>query len=519
MNCWRWVREARRATADRPRVARDVLLWAVLAAPVGYARITPPHSWRALWLLVGGLLLLTVAVAVSRRRPLAALVLVVLGSLVDGNFVFAIPVFSYLTGRRSAGAGPAAVVFALIAAGGTALNLGLLGSGPATWFLLASVLLFAGVFPWLVGRYRRQQHELAEAGRRHADALVREQRGTAERIRLRERARIAQEMHDSLGHELSLIALRAAALEVAADLDPRHRGAAGELRASVATATERLHEIIGLLREEGGASSTRPYDETVADLVDGAREAGMVVRLDDALDAPQLPALTGHAAHRVVREALTNAARYAPGAPVGVRLFRAGDRVEVAVVNAPPPAGPPPVGPSHGSGLLALGERVRLAGGTVAAGPCPDGGFAVRAWLPVTGPTLRPATGPADERVDSPVVPDSPGPELREARRRVRRSLLVAFGAPAGLALALSLIYYPMATAGTVLDRATFDGMPLGAPRADLPGLPRRQLDRPTGADQAGCEFYTDGNFPLAQPTWRLCFADGRLISKERIDQ
>lgn len=208
---------------SRPAVRRwtaDLLLWVTTAAPIGYAGVTPPHSGHATALTVGALLLLAVAVAVSRRWPVAALVVVVLGSLLDGNFLFAIPVFSYLTGRRSATAVPAAVAFGVLAAGGTVLNLGLFGTGAATWFLLASVLLFAGVFPWLVGRYRRQQAVLADAGRRHAEARDRERRGTAERIRLRERARIAQEMHDSLGHDLSLIALRAAALEVAGDLAP-----------------------------------------------------------------------------------------------------------------------------------------------------------------------------------------------------------------------------------------------------------------------------------------------------------
>ncbi|WP_233258114.1 sensor histidine kinase, partial [Micromonospora sp. S4605] len=344
--------------ADHRRWAGDALLWLVTAAPIGYAGVTPPHPGRDTMLTVCALLVLTAAVGVSRRWPVAAVVMAVLGSLLNGNFLFAIPVFSYLAGRRSAAATPAAVAFVALAAGGTVLNLGLLGAGAATWFLLASVLLFAGVFPWLVGRYRRQQQELIEAGRWHAEALVREERGAAERIRLRERARIAEEMHDSLGHDLSLIALRAAALEVAADLDPRHRVAAGELRASVATATERLHEIIGLLREEGGVSSTRPAEESVAELVDGAREAGMAVRLAATPDAAELPARVRHAAHRVVREALTNAARYAPGAAVDVRLTRAGDRIEVAVVNAPPPAGPLPGPPSHGSGLLALAERV-----------------------------------------------------------------------------------------------------------------------------------------------------------------
>ncbi|MFB9848780.1 sensor histidine kinase [Micromonospora andamanensis] len=499
----------------RRRLLWDLLLWAVVAAPIGFAGFSPPYSEYALPLVVGKLVLLGVAVLLTRRRaPLAALVLVVLGSVVDGNFVFAIPVFSYLAGRRSASAVPAAGVFALIAAGGTVLNLGVLGAGPATWFLLASVLLFAAVFPWLVGRYRRQQQELADAGRRHVEALTREERGAAERIRLRERARIAGEMHDSLGHDLSLIAMRAAALEVAADLDDSHRAAAGELRASVSAATERLHEIIGVLREEG-AASVRPSGESVADLVEGAREAGMAVRMEAAPAVADLPTMTSHAAHRIVREALTNAARYAPGAPVEVRLTRDGDRVEVAVVNDAAPAGPLPAPPSQGSGLLALAERVRLSGGTLHAGPLTEGGFVVRAALPATAPPV--------EAVES---GDQPGPaelpvdaerRLHDARRRVRRSLLVALTAPAGFALVLCLVYYPVATAGTVLDRATFDQMRVGTARSELTGLPRRKLDRPTPIDRADCEYYTDGNFPLAQPTWRLCFTDGRLVSKEWI--
>ncbi|MEO3773890.1 histidine kinase [Micromonospora sp. B9E7] len=503
------------------RLLSDVLLWAVVAAPVGYAGFSPPYAPYAFPLVVGKLLLLGVAVVAGRRQPLVALVLVVLGSVVDGNFVFAIPVFSYLAGRRTASVASAAGVFVLIVAGGTALNLGLLGTGAATWFLLASVLLFAAVFPWLVGRYRRQQQELTDAGRRHVDALTREQRGAAERIRLRERARIAGEMHDSLGHDLSLIALRAAALEVAADLDDRHRAAAGELRASVSAATERLHEIIGVLREEGGAS-VRPSGETVADLVEGAREAGMAVRMEATPVVAELPAMTGHAAHRLVREALTNAARYAPGAPVDVCLTREGDRVEVAVVNDAPPAGPLPAPPSQGSGLLALAERVRLAGGTLHAGPRTDGGFAVRAVLPATAPVETAAgmglASPSDAGEPGPVErPVDAERRLHDARRRVRRSLLVALVAPAGFALVLSLVYYPLATAGTVLDRATFDQMRVGTTRSELNGLPRRQLERPTTADRDGCEYYTDGNFPLAQPTWRLCFTDGRLASKEWI--
>ncbi|WP_307868971.1 histidine kinase [Micromonospora sp. C95] len=522
---------------------RDLLLWAVLAAPFGYVGATPPHSRDAVVSLLIGLSGVGVAVAVSRRLPLVALLVVVLGTLLDGNFVFAIPVFSYLAGRRSSRTLPVAAVFALIAAGGTVLNLGLLGTGMATWFLLATVLLFAGVFPWLIGRYRRQQAALVDAGRRYEQARAHERQGEAERIRLRERARIAREMHDSLGHSLSLIALRAAALELADGLDPRHRAAAGEVRASVAEATERLHGIIGLLREETAPVTTRPAGEDIADLVDGAREAGMAVRLDlrdlspDPHEAPSglldvspaLPELTSHAAYGLVREALTNAARYAPGAEVTVSLIRRMDCVLVEVVNESPPAGPLPGPPATGSGLLALAERVRLAGGSLSADARPQGGFAVRARLPVSAPTAVNADAALAAGVDVTDLPDvSPAgsgaaaggrhPAGAAARRQVRRSLLVALGAPVGLTLALSLIYYPVATVGTVLDRSTFEELPVGVARGDLVGLPPRQVDRPAGA-RPDCEYYTDGNFPLAQPTWRLCFADGRLVSKERMNR
>ncbi|MFG1651420.1 sensor histidine kinase [Micromonospora sp. NPDC049275] len=510
----------------------DVLLWAVVSAPIAAARLSPPYPRFDVALLLGSLALLAVAVASARRWPLVGLLLVVLGSLVDGNFVFAIPVFSYLSGRRSAGPAPAAVLFGVIALGGTVLNLGLLGTGAATWFLLASVLLFAGVFPWLVGRYRRQQQALADAGRRHVEALTRERRGAAERVRLRERARIAEEMHDSLGHDLSLIAVRAAALELADTLAPEHRTAVGELRASVAAATERLHGIIGVLREEGGPAGVRPVGETVVDLVAGAREAGMAVRLDAPPDTVELPGMTGSAAHQVVREALTNAARYAPGAPVTVTLARDVDGVEVRVRNASAPAGPLPRPASSGSGLLALAERVRLAGGVLDAGPSPDGGFAVRARLPLPA-EAHSGAGWSGLPVPVGAVPDGTGdalvgggPErpadaerrLREARRRARRSLLTALAAPAGFGLVLSLLYYSFATAGTVLDESAYDRMRPGTERADLRGLPRRQLTPPLGVSSPGCEYYTDGNFPLAEPTWRLCFTDGRLASKERIE-
>ncbi|MEU4567631.1 histidine kinase [Micromonospora sp. NPDC023956] len=531
----------RRIDGGRRRLG-DGLLGVLLAAPITYPRLTPPYSGRSALLLVGGVLLLATAVVLAWRRPLAALVLVVLGSAVDGNFVFALPVFSYLVGRREARAAPAAVVFAVLAVGGTLLNVGLLGTRPRTWFLLVTVLIFAGVFPWLVGRYLRQQHALLLAGWEHAESVRREQRGAAERVRLRERARIARDMHDSLGHDLSLIALRAGALELADDLDSRHRAAVGELRASVAAATARLGEIVGVLRTDAGPAPLDPVDD-VAALVAGARAAGMVVALRGDPTDGDLPALTGVALRGLVREALTNAARYAPGSPVTVAVHRDGDDVEVSVRNAPPPV-PPPASVSAGTGLLALRERVRLAGGILDAGPRDDG-FAVTARLPGTASaavasSAETATALPDGVVASstsssvpseagtlPGVPASgsvgaagggavlPG-RLGDARRRVRRSLLVAVGVPVALAGLLALVYHPFVTADAVLEPGAYERMRPGQLRTELTGLPRRQVEAPTDAP-TGCEYYTDGNFPLAQPAYRLCFRQGRLVEKERM--
>ena len=88
-------------------------------------------------------------------------------------------------------------------------------------------------------------------------------------------------MHDSLGHDLSLIALRAAALQVAPDIGPAGRRAAGELRQDLAAATERLHEVIGVLREDGQGPPALPAADTVASLVQRAAASGMAVTLDD----------------------------------------------------------------------------------------------------------------------------------------------------------------------------------------------------------------------------------------------
>lgn len=258
-----------------------------------------------------------------------------------------------------------------------------------------SALVFLGIFvalPWLAGRFRRQQADLVRAGADRITQLERERAVVAEHVRLRERARIAADMHDFLGHELALIALRAGALELAPDMTERNRDAATKLRASAVAATDLLRHTVGLLRASGTAL-TQVVGESLDALVDRARDAGMTVRLHRA-GAP--PAGEGTAAtpahlavHRVVQEALTNAARHASGAAVDIRVEQADDALTVTVRN-PIADTVRPQEPDAGTGLDGLREHVTLVGGTLRA-VADDGTFTVTASVPTTPRTGAPA--------------------------------------------------------------------------------------------------------------------------------
>lgn len=549
---------------SRAALVKDVLLYGVLALPVLSGMLSPPQPARASWWLqAAGLGVLAATIAAGRAWPAPALLTVIALTLVHGNFVFAMPVLSYLAGLRSARAQPLLWGFLGVFVGGALLS-AVRGTQVTAWFPSTVWLVLVGVLPWLVGRYWRQYQELLRAGWERAERLEHQQRIVAERERLRERARIAQDMHDSLGHELALIAVRAGALEVAPELGDRHRAAAAELRTGAADATDHLREIIGLLRDDAdehaadapsgaaGPSSppARPARESIPDLVDRARASGVPVHLTGDADVHAgLGPMAALTAHRVVQEAITNAAKHAPGAAVTVALARTGTGgTTVTVANDPPPDGPPLL-PSGGRGLAGLTDRVRLLGGTLHAAPTPAGGFRVTADIPAapdrvadrppgapTAPTsrdaLRAALGltPAAAAPAAGEWPSESARHLASERRRVRRGLITAIAAPAALMAVLGAImagYYVFVTLNSVLLPADYGALAVGDPqprveRALPPmqtpdtGTVRAAVPEPAGAD---CRYYRpDANVLGVGRIYRLCFAGGHLIAKNDYD-
>jgi len=252
--------------------------------------------------------------------------------------------------------------------------------------LTVSLGLLITAVPALLGRYMAARRNLMASLRERAERTDREQRLLAEQARAEERARLAAEMHDVVTHRVSLMVLQAGAIEVTAT-DPETRRAAEGLRDAGMQALDELRELVGVFGGErtGESPSVGPPAPRVElrELVDASAAAGVDVRLDCGGDAGTVPPAVLRTAHRVVQEALTNVHKHAPGGRVLVDVRYGADAVTVAVTNSAATADPALAPTGSGSGLRGLRERVTMIGGTLQAGPRPEGGFAVRARLPV----------------------------------------------------------------------------------------------------------------------------------------
>ncbi|HEY0000137.1 MAG TPA: histidine kinase [Actinoplanes sp.] len=315
-----------------------------------------------------------------RTRPVAlALVLLPAGMLLAmpmGAFPFAL----FAVGLRR----PArfAVTFAAVHVAAIAVIYGVAMGLTREYRSVVVFLALLDVSVVAVALVIRAQRHLVESWAERARQAEDGQRLRVEQARSAERERIAREMHDVLAHRISLVAVHAGALEVRRDARPAEREAAAVIRECAHDALEDLREVIGMLRApgpDGAADRPQPTLGDVPALVDESRAAGAEVGLSVA-GGDGAPEQVGRHAYRIVQEALTNARKHAPGAPVRVTISGGADRgLTVEVGNGLAPGGSIP---GSGAGLAGLHERVRMAGGRLEHGPTPAGEFRLRAWLP-----------------------------------------------------------------------------------------------------------------------------------------
>ena len=262
------------------------------------------------------------------------------------------------------------------------------------WQVITIGVLQTAVGP-LLALYFSARGAMMRALTDRAERAERERYLLAEQARSDERARLAAEMHDVVTHRISLMVLQAGALGITA-ADEATRRSAEELRTAGVQALDELRDLVGILRTEPEGDqppSTAGLAALVAESTAVGTPAEFVEEGDPALASP----VVGRTAYRIVREALTNVRKHAPGARVLVRISYGESQIRLTVSNTPP-AGPPGTGQSaadlaatgSGLGLSSLRQRIEVVRGTLRAGRTPDGGFCLEATLPAYVPTAEP---------------------------------------------------------------------------------------------------------------------------------
>jgi signal transduction histidine kinase len=246
----------------------------------------------------------------------------------------------------------------------------------------------------LLAMYFDARHRLVMALTDRAERAEREQHLLAEQARAEERARLAGEMHDVVTHRVSLMVLQAGALRMTT-ADEGTRQAAEELRAAGCQALDELRDLVGILRAADAEDAT-PSTPGLAALVAESTGVGTPAELAEQGDPALASPVVGRTAYRIVREALTNVRKHAPGARVTVQVSYAESGVRLTVRNAAPPHPASARSDSalsatgSGLGIAGLRQRVELVHGTLRASGLPDGGFCVEARLPAYVPTREP---------------------------------------------------------------------------------------------------------------------------------
>ena len=243
-------------------------------------------------------------------------------------------------------------------------------------------VMVAGM-PVAIGLLITARQELAARYTDLANSREREKALYAETVRAAERTKLAREMHDVVSHQVTLIAMQAGALQVAAN-DENSKETATTIRRLSTRTLEELRSLVGVLRSGVGGEGQQPGLERLGDLVSNFRSDAVPVALDMKAEPSRLPRSVSHAVYRTVQEALTNVRKHAAGARASVKVVTQKDTLVVEVRNEGAGKRQHAL-PSGGHGLIGLRERAGLLGGTFQAGPTSEGGFRVSATYPLAG--------------------------------------------------------------------------------------------------------------------------------------
>jgi signal transduction histidine kinase len=254
------------------------------------------------------------------------------------------------------------------------------GSGVGNFIVGSIIFTIVWAIAFGVGRKSVEADEAKERA-------VRAEREREERARTavaEERARIARELHDVVGHSVSVMTVQASGVRRLLRPDQqREREALLIVERTGREALAEMRRMVGVLRrpEEGPTLAPQPSLEHLEKLVEHAREAGLPVELRVEGEAVQLPVGVDLTAYRLVQEGLTNAVKHAQATQAEVLVHYSDGQIEIVVSDDGRGIGSDDGG---GHGLVGMRERVSVYGGELDAGPRAGGGYRLRARLPLT---------------------------------------------------------------------------------------------------------------------------------------
>jgi signal transduction histidine kinase len=376
---------------------RPLVVDALVAGGLGLGfvldAVSPATDGAARFVIVAGL---TAPLALRRRAPLAAFAAISVVAFVQWLFFdpnygadLALVVAFYAVAAHERRRWGIVAAFAILELGALLAALKYVPDAPVAAFATVSALGVAAGALGLFGRTRRN-HIASLEDRAHR--LERERDQQARLVAAAERARIAREMHDVVAHNLSVMIALAEGARLTAAQDPsKAERAMGVVSSTGREALEEMRRLLGVLRD-GKQGDTPLMPQPGIDALDGlleqVRHAGLATRLTRTGTPTPVGPGTQLAVYRLVQEALTNTLKHARSASSAeVRLHYGDDALSLEVLDDGAPATGSAGGNGHG--LMGMRERAAAYGGAVEAGPQRQGGWRVRARIPLASDGTR----------------------------------------------------------------------------------------------------------------------------------